>query len=82
MRSKELALEFGCDDSWVRKLTKKAVESGKNFITLKDQKVVFKEIIGRGGSSGRVYEYILPKERGKKETSECKQSGACDIAKD
>jgi len=58
MRSKELALEFGCTPQYIRLLTKKAVESGKNYITLKNQKIFFQETIGRGGSGTKVYEYI------------------------
>jgi len=63
MRSKELALEFGCSERYIRKLTKKALESGKNYITIKGEKVVFKEVVGRGGKGGKVYEYILPKDK-------------------
>ena len=59
MRSKELALEFGCTPQYIRLLTKKAIESGKNYITLKNQKIFFQETIGRGGSGGKVYEYII-----------------------
>ena len=61
MTSNELAALLGCSGQYVRELTKQALADGKNYITIKGQKITFCQEAGRG-RGGRRYRYTLVKE--------------------
>jgi transposase len=57
MRSREVAEFLEVSDRYIKKLTQKAIEKGLSFIEYKGEVFHFKEVEGRGGKSGKVYEY-------------------------
>jgi hypothetical protein len=61
MNSKELAEKLNITDRYIRTLTKKAIDSGIEFIELGGKKINFKLVNGVGGR-GKVYEYELIEE--------------------
>lgn len=62
MNSKEVAELFDLSDRYIKKLTQKALESGKKCISLKGKKIAFVIKSGRGGNSGKTYSYTIADE--------------------
>ncbi len=59
MNSKEIAQRFGFSWIYIRKLTLKALESGKRFITLRGEKIAFSVTYTNTGRGGKTYSYTV-----------------------